>query len=55
MTKELEQLLNHSFALKKSLSSVLPEEAVEYILTLIAKDMAHQKYLQIVSGEAENA
>jgi hypothetical protein len=44
---ELEQLLNGSFKLRKTLEQVLPPEAVEYILILIAKDVAHRKFLKI--------
>ena len=44
---ELENLLENSFKLGKALESVLPREAIDYILDLIAKDLAHRKYLTI--------
>ena len=48
MTAELEELLSSSFKLRKALQQVLPPEAVDYILVLIAKDRAHQNFLKIV-------
>lgn len=47
MTAELEELLSSSFKLKKTLEQVLPKEAVDYILVLIAKDKAHQNFIRI--------
>lgn len=51
MTAELENLLGNSYKLRKILSQSLPQEAVDYILELIAKDGAHRKYLKIVEDE----
>jgi hypothetical protein len=47
MSPELEELLESSFKLKQILSQVLPQEAVEHILNLIARDGAHRKYLKL--------
>jgi hypothetical protein len=47
MTAELEELLSSSFKLRKALQQVLPPEAIEYILELIAKDKAHQNFIRI--------
>lgn len=47
MSPELEEFLSSSFKLKKILEPVLPKEAVDYLLELIAKDMTHKKYLKI--------
>lgn len=47
LSKELEEFLEGSFKLRKLLEQVLPKEAVDYILLLIAKDSAHRKFLQI--------
>ena len=47
MTPELEEFLSKSFTLSKTLEQVLPKEAVEYILDLIAKDSAHRKFLKL--------
>ena len=47
MTTELEEFLSSSFKLRKLLEPVLPKEASDYILTLIARDLAHRKYLEI--------
>ena len=48
MTAELEEFLQNSFALRKTLQQTLPKEAIDYILEIIAKDGAHQKYVKIV-------
>lgn len=47
MSPELEELLESSFRLRKTLEQVLPKEAIDYILELIAKDSAHRKFLNI--------
>lgn len=48
MTKELEELFECDFKLRKLLEQVLPKEAVDYILCLIVKDNAHRKLMNIV-------
>jgi hypothetical protein len=48
MSPETEELLEGSFKLRKALEQILPKEAVNYILDLIARDSAHRKYLKIV-------
>ena len=47
LTPELEELLAGTFKLRQTLSSVLPPEAVNYIIELIVKDGAHRKFLKI--------
>lgn len=47
MSPELEELLESSFKLRKAFEQILPPEAVDYILNLIAKDGAHRKFLKI--------
>jgi hypothetical protein len=47
MSPELEEILSSSFKLKSALAQILPQEAVDYILNLIAKDGAHRKFLKI--------
>lgn len=47
MTPELEEFLNSSYKLRKTLEPVLPKEAIDYILMLVAKDLAHQKFLKL--------
>jgi hypothetical protein len=47
MSPELEEFLEGSFKLRRILEPVLPKEALDYILELIAKDSAHRKYLKI--------
>jgi hypothetical protein len=53
ISKELEEFLSSSFKLRKVLEPVLPKEAVDYILTLIAQDGAHRNFLK-VTEEIEN-
>ena len=48
MTAELEEFLENSFRLKQALAQVLPTEAVDYIIELLAKDRSHRNYLKIV-------
>ena len=48
MTTELEEFLQNTFILRKTLGQVMSPEAVDYIINLIAKDGAHRKYLKIV-------
>ena len=48
MSPEIEDLLESSYKLRKVLEPVLPREAIDYILELVAKDGAHRKYLKII-------
>ena len=47
LSNELEELFNSSFKVRKTLEQVLPKEAIDYLLDLVAKDFAHRKYLKI--------
>ena len=47
LSPELEDLLASTFKLRKILEQVLPQEAIEYIINLIAKDGAHRKFLKL--------
>ena len=49
LTPEIENLLAGTFKLRQTLSSVLPPEAVNYIIELIVKDDAHRKFLEITN------
>ena len=53
ISPELDEFLAGSFKLRKTLEQVLPKEAIDYILHLVAKDFAHRKYLKLVE-ENEN-
>ena len=48
MSPELEEFLHNTFKLRQTLSQVLPQEAVDYIMELIAKDGAHRNYLKFI-------
>lgn len=47
MTAELEEFLDNTFTLRKTLNQVIPQEATDYIIELIAKDGAYRKFLKI--------
>ena len=47
MTPELEEFFSNSFKLRKTLEQVLPKEAIDYLLDLIARDLAHRKFLKL--------
>ena len=55
MTPELEELLSSSFTLKQTLSKVLPADAVNYIVELVAKDGAYRNYLKLTEETEENS
>ena len=46
MIPELEEFLSNTFRLRQTLLQVLPVEAVNYFMELLAKDGAHRKYLK---------
>ena len=52
MSPELKEFLHSKFILRQTLSKVLPVDAVNYIMELIVKDGAHNKYLE--EAEKEN-
>ena len=54
LSTELEELLNSSFKLRKALEQILSKEAVDYILTLIARDGAHRKFLKLTEEIDDN-
>lgn len=47
MTKELEEVLSHTWTLRNTLKTVLAPEVVDYIMTLIAQDSAHRKFVAL--------
>ena len=57
VTPELEDLFEHTLKLRQVLTPVLPPDAVNYIISLVAQDSAHRKYLKLIEPEAvsENA
>lgn len=55
MSPELEELLHSTFILRQKLSTILPVEAVDYILELVAKDGAHRKYLKLTEDLEKEA
>ena len=55
MSPELEEFLHNTFKLRQTLSQVLPQEAVDYIMELIAKDGAHRNYLKLIEDLEKEA
>ena len=55
MSPELEELLHSTFKLRQTLSQILPVDAVNYIMELIAKDGAHRNYLKLTEETEENS
>ena len=53
MTQELEELFESLFRLRKLLEQVLPKEAIDYILTLVVKDKAHRRFLELEIDSVE--
>jgi hypothetical protein len=51
LSPELEALLGSFFKLRKLLEPLLPKEAIDYIINLIAKDLAHRKFLSLVEED----
>lgn len=47
LSPELEEFLECPFKLRTTLGQVLPKEAVDYIILLIAKDTAHRRFLKL--------
>jgi hypothetical protein len=47
MTKELEEALSHTWTLRNTLKTVLVPEVVDYIMTLVAQDSAHRKFVAL--------
>ena len=51
LSPEIEELLSSSFKLRKAFEQVLPKEAVDYILLLIARDGAHRNFLKLTEDD----
>lgn len=49
MSPELEEFFGSCYKVRKTLEQVLPKEAVDYVLDLIAKDNAHRKFLKLTN------
>lgn len=47
LSEQSNEIINTLWQLNKSLAQILPEDLTEYIVTLIAKDQAHQKFLEL--------
>ena len=48
---QIEDIVDNTFILRRTLLNVLPENVVDYIISLISKDSAHQKFLEITKED----
>jgi hypothetical protein len=53
LSNELEEFFSSSFKVRKVFEQVLPNDATEYLLDLIAKDLSHRKFLKITEESEE--
>ena len=51
LSDKSKEILASLWQLDKSLKQVIPSDLTEYIIELIAKDQAHQKYLNITKED----
>ena len=47
LSNKSKEILEALWQLKTSLSQIMPEDLCDYIVNLIAKDQAHEKYLNL--------
>ena len=47
LSEQSKEILENKIALRKSLSQIFPADIVDYILELIVRDQAHQKFLDL--------
>ena len=47
LNKESQELIDSSYKMRNILKQVLPNDIIDYVLELVAKDMAHQKLKEI--------
>ena len=53
MSFELEEFLSNTLNLRQTLATVLPPEAVNHIMVLVAKDLAHRKLDRLAEASIE--
>ena len=47
LSEQSKEIISALWELKRSLAQVLPKDLCEYIVDLVAKDQAHQKFLEL--------
>lgn len=47
LSEQSKEILENKLALRKSLSQILPADLIDYIIELIVRDQAHQKFLEL--------
>ena len=50
LSEKSKEILENKLALRKSLSQTLPADIVDYIMQLIVRDQAHQKFLELTKN-----
>ena len=53
MSEELKELLGSTFVLRQRLAAVLPPDAVDYLVGLVARDGAHRRMEEICAEVVE--
>lgn len=53
MSFELEEFLSNTLNLRQTLATVLPPEAVNHIMELVTRDLAHRKLDKLVEASIE--
>lgn len=48
LSNQSKELINSLWQFKATLNQIIPKDLTEYIVTLIAKDQAHQKLLELI-------
>ena len=51
LSEQSKELLNGTFTLRKILSQVLTPDLVDYIIELIVRDGAHEKFLELTKDD----
>ena len=47
LSEQSKEIISALWQFKPTLSRIMPDDLAEYIIELIAKDQAHQKYLEL--------
>ena len=50
LSNQAKEILENKIALRNSLSQVLPKEIINYIMELIIRDSAHEKFLELTKN-----
>jgi hypothetical protein len=51
LSEQSKELISSLWQFKATLNQIIPKDLAEYIVTLIAKDQAHQKLLELTKED----